>query len=101
MTAAGDVKDIGGTEESVHSLGDKAAIPRVARCLDAGFARCTDGFTANALIGGGESGAGEQRFGRRRVAARQENGRRSLPLCLEQGSHALDRGAYAGHYMDA
>ena len=68
MAPPRNVQHVGRTKKFVDRLGDEAAIPRVTRRIDAGLACIADSFLADALIGRGQYGAGEQRFRRRHFA---------------------------------
>ena len=99
VAAARGVEHLFAAAEAVDRFGDKAAVPRVARPLDAALAVAAAGrrLGQHAAIGRRQRRVAEQPAGQRRAAAGQVDRRRTRPLAAKQLGDGHDRVADARH----
>ena len=91
------IHDFLGAAEAIDRLGDEALRPGQARRLDLpdAIAARALGLAQDARVGVGQRLVGEQRAGRRHLAARQVDRRRGRPMLAEQLRDRRDGGAGA------
>ena len=99
MTPARRVEHLLRAAEAIDRLGDKTAIPRIARPLDdliaPGSIAARTGFGEHPLIGRGEGRVAEQVAGDRRLSARKIDRGGGRPFATEQLGDRHDRVADA------